>query len=547
MWNWPDLLPLGPRDGFGTLDGLRSIGVPLLLLVCWNATTRDHDIVAGGPSSTQRLALSLVALGSWFSPGPYLLAVALLSLRFHFWQHHASFPMRVLLLTAATLVYAQIGRLLAAVVPDPFLADVAAATSSSLLLLLTAFFVSHYLITALAKIALGPRPWSWMLRNRLHYLAASAYSWGWARFVPWRRYGRFVRLLQQIERPLQISVFVLELGSVMAFFDAKLAGVLCFAFAGFHLGVLAVAGLFFWDWIATDLILGVLFWNLPDELTGRAFGPTAGLLGLAILVAFPLRHKLWRPMPLGWYDSPLTQRVSYRVRGKSGQVYGLYNDFMCPHERLYGKVHGCFAFAGRVVTYHLGEVFRLPLRDAIVAAGPSLAKLDRVKQQYGIEPYSTSLCMQHLRYLKAFFWRLNLGTHKSVLPKFLRFLKAPGDQLFYWGPLPAFRGQEPVSTVELCYREEYFDGRELCLLAEELLLVSRIPESDAAVEAVQEITPRRLDEFLLALAQGRLIELPGYKQAYLHGDDGAPLAEELDKPPGGTPLRSSAQPGLGPV
>lgn len=529
-WTWPNTLPIQLLPSWPAEDGIRWLCVILVVLTAWNAATRDRDPVAGGPSSPERGLLMALAFASVASPSFALLATAQLSLRFRFWQHHASFPMRALLMLCSFVLLDGGLRWLVSLGSLPFAAPVIERLPSALVLLLLTLVVSHYFITALAKLVLGPRPWSWATQNRLHFLAASSYSWGWARFIPWPKYRIFVGAIKRLEWPLQIGVFALELVVILAYLDARLAVAMCLAFVGFHAGVFLVSGLLFWDWMLTDSLVALLLWGLPQELRTELFGAEALLLGVLVLGAFPLRHKLWKPMPLGWYDSPLTQRVIYRARGESGRVYGIYNDFMCPHERLYGKVQGCFAFVGEVVTYHLGEVFRLPLRDAIVRAGANPSELARVKANFGIEPWSAELTQQHLRYLKAYFDALNAGAPKAVLPAALRFLKAPGEQFYYWGELPAYRRQEPVTSIELLYREEYFDGERHVRLADELLW--RVPirsRSDVSLTSlaaskerslVRELTPRQLDDHLLLLAQGRLIELPGFKRAYLGGDDG---------------------------
>ena len=202
-------------------------------------------------------------------------------------------------------------------------------------------------------------------------------------------------------------------------------------------------------------------------------------------------------------------------------MYALTNGFMDPHERIYGKVHGCFLTPVPAVTYHLGEVYKRDLRDAIRAAGPSLEGLEPVREQFGILPRSDVLAETHRNYLKAFFTAVNGGARKHVLPAPLRFLKAPGGQIFYWAELPVFAGQEPIDKVSLVYREEYFDGRELVRLHEELVEEVVIEPLPPGTPTPREPSPKELDMFLLGYAKGKLVDIPDVAGGFIGGDDGA--------------------------
>jgi hypothetical protein len=512
FWNWASL-PFG--------HDVRFLAVTLLSLLAWQAATKDIDPVTGETPMLPRIALVALAAGSWFHPACLPAAGYLLTHPFGLWQHHATLPMRLLQALMAHVVLAS------ALLPLGLYRD-----ASTLVFFVSTLTVSHYLITALAKCLLGPRWYSWVTENRIHHLAASAYSWGWPRFLPWPVWRKAIHALARIEVPLQAAAFALELLSPLALLNPNAAIGFCLAWAGFHLGVFAVSGLLFWDWIITDMALALFIHMLPGTAAAHAFGLPAVIASLAFMAAFPLRHKLWKPMPLGWYDSPFTQRIHWRVRGISGKPYGLYNDFMCPHERLYGKVNGCFLVPCPVITYHLGEVWKPDLRDAICAAGPDNDRLDAVKDKFGIRPVCDLRAANHEAYLRRFFHELNRGARKRVLPRPLRWLKAPGDQIFYWGDLPRYRGQEPVATVTLHYREEYFDGRELRRLREEQVAEIGISGTDVETgcgahgkEPVREATPKEIDDFLLTHAAGRLIDLPGFGGGYVGGDDGKAVPE----------------------
>ncbi|MGF1467585.1 MAG: hypothetical protein ACFCGT_15780 [Sandaracinaceae bacterium] len=497
-WSWAAV----PEGGL-----LRALAVVLTALLAWKAATRDIDVVTKEVGVAPRLALAASAALVVVSPAFLLVSAVLLTRPFGTWQHHATMPMRVLL---ALVAFSALAPLLG---PTPL-----GGSAAVLVFFLLLILVSHYLITALAKGYLGPRWTSWVTDNRLHHLAASAYSWGWARFIPWPAWRRVIGVLRVLEKPMQLFAFSVELLAPLALLDARLGVALCLLWAAFHVGVFLASGLLFWEWVLTDLAVAGTLVLLPASVAERAFGPVPLVVGLAFLVLFPLRHKLWRPMPLGWWDTPFTQRMHWLVEGESGTVYEVYNDFMCPHERIYGKVHGCFLAPTRVCTYHLGEVWKHDLRDALRAAGPSLERLEDVRDRFGIEPRSDELAERHRAYLRSFFRAINAGATKHVLPRGLRWLKAPGGQLYHWGELPAYRGQEPAARVRVVYREEYFDGERLVRLRDEV--VEEIEVGQGPVAAAREPTPKELDDFLLGFARGRLIDLPSFGEGYVRGDDG---------------------------
>lgn len=505
FWSW-DHVPQG--------DVVRLLAGSITAFLAWQAVTKDKDPVFPDRFGACRVLLFGSTVASFWSPALLPLAAFLLTTPFALWQHHSTLPMRMLL---AIVAFVGLASAAALVVPAEWGLFASSATLWWFLLVIQ---VSHYFITALAKMWLGPKWYSWVTDNRMHHLAASAYSWGWARFVPWSMWRRFIGVVKSVEKPMQAFGFGVELLAPLALLHPMAAVACCIGWALFHVGVLAVSGLLFWDWILADLVIAGAILMLPESVTGVAFGGWQALAGFVFMAVFPLRHKLWKPIPLGWWDTPFTQRMHWRAHGASGEVYGVYNNFMCPNERLYGKVHACFLAPARGITYHLGEIWKREVRDAIRAAGPDLEKLELIRDEFGVQPRSEAMADNHVAYLKRFFHAVNEGVSKKVLPRGLRWLKAPGDQLFYWGELPRFTGQEKVVKVSLHYREEYFDGDQLRRLCDDFVLDIPIDSSCADVACRPEPTPKEVDELLLEHAIGKLIDLPDFGGGYIGSDDG---------------------------
>lgn len=476
---------------------LRTVALPLAAILSWKAATQDIDVATDQPlwgSRLQALAYGAALVGTPLAIAPWLCVMAH---PFDAWKHHGTLPLRVLQLmlgfTLATLALQRVG------LPQP---GVAAFVFTAMMMLAT-----HYVITAFAKARLGPRWYSWMFDNRLHHVVASARSWGWARFVPLRTFTRSVGLLRRIEVPLQIGTFALEASTPLLLLHPNLAIGYAVAYCGFHVVVFVTTGIFFWEWMVTNAMLAWLIGSLPTGSIAQAFGPVATLAGMALML-LPLTGRLWKLFPLGWWDTPLTQRVEWRVTTSSGRIYGLYNDFMCPHERLYGRCHGSFLVTQPVFTYHLGEVWRRELRDAIRALKHRPEGIDPLRQQFGIDVSHAGQARQHKAYLKVFFQRLNAGARKSILPRGLRWLKAPGGQFYYWGDLPGYRRQEPVQRLEAWYREEYFDGEDYRLLSEKLLMDIEVDPHPSA--AIWEVDEKTVDGHLMARAAGKLVDAPAW-------------------------------------
>jgi len=510
---WTILSIFCPWSSLPQGDAIRVVAMTISIMLAWKATTADIDIVVGEAHAPQRLLLLASVIATWFSPAPLLINLYLLTRPFAVWEHHATLPMRVLQSISSFA-------LLAGTTPMISGETELFQTSRVLFFFLVTMQVAHYLMTALAKMWLGPRWYSWVTDNRVHHLAATAYSWGWARFIPWPWWRRLIGIIKVFEKPMQAYAFTIELLSPLALLHVYAGIGFSIAWASFHVGVFSVSGLLFWEWIGTNLVIAAALWMLPQNVATQIFGGGSLLIAAIFMILFPLRHKLYKPMPLGWWDTPFTQRMHWRVLGESGTMYGVYNNFMCPHERLFGKVHACFLAPAKGITYHLGEVWKHDLRDAIRAAGPNPDKLDEVRDRFGVEPRDEKMAANHVAYLKRFFDAVNRQHPKQVLPKWLRWLKAPGDQLFYWGELPPYSGQEPVTQVTLLYREEYFDGETLQRLRDEVILTIDIDDTCAAIECIPEPTPKEIDDLLLSVANGKIIDLPEFGGGYIHGDDG---------------------------
>jgi hypothetical protein len=435
-----------------------------LLVVTWRTGTTDYDLRRStGPQAVERIAVVALAVAAAVWPLLLLAWFTVACGRIMAWQHHAMLAIRILKAYLAWFI-AICGITLVA--PEPY----ASGAHPALLLVLGCVSLSHYFKPAWSKARLGKWWWSWAWENRTHYLMAAAYNWGWARFLPAGTVSRILRVARHLDRPLNILTMFVEAAPLIAFLDRRLLVVVLLATVAMHVAIFVSSGILFWESLCVNAVLALTVASLPQSPYESAFGPAAAGFAVLILVLC-VTDRLWQPFHLGWWDSPYTARVVWQAETASGKVQGVYNNFMCPFEREFGRFAGYFLSREPLLHGPLGGLFDRTVRDRIVDARGDLEKIDELKRTHGKTRWDPEMATAHLHFLREMFTRLNAGARKGPLPARLRWLKAPGGQVFYWGDLPSYRGREPVSRIVIrCQERCYFpDTNTFALLRDRVL------------------------------------------------------------------------------
>lgn len=439
------------RVGWSDLSFGYPLPVGMLLIVfglTWKAVSDDFDLglpdEPGGPRAPERGLLVATAAAALVWPSALFVWLTLLLHVFGGWKHHTFVPLRIIYVLLAGL---GVAAPLAGSVLSP------EAMEGGLWLASATMLSSHYLVAALAKAELGSSPWEWAKSNRLHMLVGSSWAWGWRGRRDWAAARGLMRRLEPLDVPLQIGTFLLELAAPLVVLHPLLCFALLGALVAMHLTIFFTAGILFWEWILACVAFATWTGGVLAAGLSLPFGLLPALACLAIIAVGPAKKRLWHPAWLGWWDTPFIQRVDWVVTAESGARYGLYNDFMSPHEGEYGRAFGWFLVPHRICTYHLGEVWDAELRDMLWEAREDRSLLEQAKLKHGTVYLDEAETRAHLDYLELLFVRFNEGRKKHVLPAAVAWAKAPGAQYYYWGDLPAFRGQERVAAIEIFYRE----------------------------------------------------------------------------------------------
>jgi hypothetical protein len=431
-------------------------------IVVWTCSTQDIDLATGRSLLKERIILVFSFLGFLAYPGFIVIFLYTAINYLNGWNKHQKLVLQIFQMTAAytaSVALVRSGMVLLSL-PEVRLNAV------SLLFLIICMYATPFIYAGLAKFSVGKRWYSWIRSNRLHYLGVIAYSRGWLRFYSEERVLRLLQFFSQADRVFQAAITAIECSWLFALFSLPFCCCLLILTILFESFLSLFTGIIFWQSIVMQGALCILLMNLSVKTEHVLFNVMNGLIGLLLLLTISWSKKSGYQSYLltSLWNTPFIGRICWYLRGKSGKTYFLANSFMNPHDTAFGSTYGRFLIDRKIISSHLGAVRSMKLRNAIVETQGDKAELDALAAKAGKNYYDPVKETIHDRHLNRFFFNFNRGESKRVCPKFLR---APGMIFFNWDALESFEGQEPISTVIVTWREDFYDGNKICQVRED--------------------------------------------------------------------------------
>ncbi|HEY1066390.1 MAG TPA: hypothetical protein VGE52_09785, partial [Pirellulales bacterium] len=305
-----------------------------------------------------------------------------------------------------------------------------------------------YLKPGLGKLAYG---WEWIASNDLANLhQAAVFQNGWTTDLsPWLREWLDSSMLY-LNTPLKIGTLILEVGILLIVARRSLAVLFLVGCSSMHLGIFIFSGIYFWKWIAMDLLLAGVLAALPAEKVKELFRPQLAAFGLAAIAVLLGLYK--RPPTLAWLDSPLARRWHIEAVGESGARYQIPPSALAPYDLTIAQARLDFLSDRTYFVGCFGCIKDVKLCRAVSAA-QSAAEVEKIREAIPTRKHEPESYRRFERLLKQYVQR---GPSIADYGAFA-YLKAPQH---IWsrpipGGAPAYEFQEPIARIEIFAQEAW--------------------------------------------------------------------------------------------
>lgn len=193
--------------------------------------------------------------------------------------------------------------------------------------------LSNYFWSGVAKLLIGPFPWTWIVENKTYNGLLFSIQNGTSPIgsEPWLVqivYGVFSFLVV----PMNFFIVVFQLFAIACVFRLSWIRITTIFYDMLHIGIYILGGLFFWQWVWNNF---TILLAVAKERTA----PTVYAQGACVLVVLlgnpqlPFQRAAW----LAWFDVADARQIYFEAVGPSGPVK-VPSSFFLGHS--YGVSHG---------------------------------------------------------------------------------------------------------------------------------------------------------------------------------------------------------------
>lgn len=196
--------------------------------------------------------------------------------------------------------------------------------------LVLCIIASGYFATGVAKLAISPNGYEWLLDNKVSDLFLNVHARGWLANASDETISSIYFFLNKYNTIFQFIVLLIELSAIFLLRNIKTAMFLLISFCFMHLAIFAVGSMLFWKWMAIDVLMAYLLFKKQHELKSILFSKSSFITSVFIVIT----SFIWlRPYAIGWFDTRANQFFTYEIENGNGEIIEINkNDFNPYHQ-----------------------------------------------------------------------------------------------------------------------------------------------------------------------------------------------------------------------
>lgn len=318
---------------------------------------------------------------------------------------------------------------------------------TSYLFLALCVLASGYFAGGFIKILLSPHGYEWLWNNDPADLFYNSCQRGWLASCSEGTVEALGNFFSRYGKLFQTLAFIIELSALFLLHSRRTGIVILCSLLAMHGGIFILAGIFFWKWMAIDLVLLFCYFYKKGLWVNGLFRPH---LYRTSLVVICLSFAWLQPIPFGWHDTPANQYFTYEVEDDAGMVYRLGKNEMNPYHQwfqidrfLFLVNKPCLPLTG------FGYTYKYSVAKAIKQAGAG--RYTEVELEKGKNYFQPLQKQQYEAFIQTYFRNRNKRLHTGFIPAAWM---AP-LHLYNSEKGPVWKGQTPVRLFRVIFNQVY--------------------------------------------------------------------------------------------
>jgi hypothetical protein len=431
-------------DGVDQAALLRVLVGLAAAVLAWAYSTYAYNYYFDQSHGVDRLALVLLAVSLLWRPifvFPFAVLTVAIVTQFYFPIGGYSVAEQYMLVRVVLLFGAF--QLVRSVWPSIRAADV--------VYLIVTLVVAGYVAGGMGKLGLG-----WFGHGGVGLMLPGAYGNGWLHFLDPSTIATITSTALRLDVFLVGFTFVVE---VLAVFALVRRGTLLLylpIWVGFHLGVVALSGIFFWKWILFEVTLFALLLRRRESPAFQIFSPAHALLSVPLI----LGGTFWfQPVNLSWYSVPVSYAYRIEAVDGAGNAAAIQPGGLAPYEYQFALAGFGYLSPYQQLPGNFGATSSAEQARRVVAASTP-AELRALEVEIGRVPENPVVAAAFDQLMRAF---MAVRSERET-SRLRRWLGAPPQHLRF---AHSETFEAPGEWVELVVRQvpNFFDGRNYLELA----------------------------------------------------------------------------------